>query len=159
MRRKTMFGTALVAAVALAGGSAGGASAKHGKVTTLDCTLQLYAQGAPNPSGIHFGFTHCPKPFGEGLHFNEYTVTPTGPGTGAVAGTFKNFYDRGTTHGSVAMTFAATGPGAVTYTGTVTYTGGTGRYKHVRGSGTIQCATTDGGAHKTCSVTSRLTGV
>lgn len=101
----------------------------------------------------------CPKPFGKGLHFNEYTVTPAAPASGTAAGSFKNFYDRGTMRGSFALTFSATAPGAVTYAGTVTYTGGTGKFKHVRGSGTIRCTTTDGGAQKTCTVNSELTGI
>lgn len=88
-------------------------------------------------------------------------MTPPGPtGPGTVTATFKNFYDRGTTRGTASMTFGPpTAPGNITYSGTVTYTGGTGRFKHVKGSGTIACTTTDGGAHKTCTVNSRLTGV
>ena len=57
------------------------------------------------------------------------------------------------------MTFAATSPMNITYKGTVTYTGGTGKFRHVKGTGTIECTTTDGGAHKACTVKSRLTGL
>lgn len=159
MRPSTTITTTFVMAVALAAAPATAAPAKQKKVTAINCTLELYAQGAPTPSGIHFGFPHCTKPLGKGLHFNEYTVTPTGPGTGTVAARFKNFYDRGTMRGTAAMTFAATAPGAITYTGTLTYTGGTGKFKHVRGTGTIRCTTTDSGARKSCSVASRLTGI
>jgi hypothetical protein len=41
----------------------------------------------------------------------------------------------------------------------VTYTGGTGAFTHVKGTGTVACTTTDGGAHKSCVVDSKLTGV
>ncbi|CAN5616675.1 hypothetical protein BH20ACT17_BH20ACT17_05900 [soil metagenome] len=158
MRRSWILSAALVATTALALAPAGGA-AKSNKTTQLSCALELYAQGMPNPSGIHFGFVKCPSPFGKGLHYSAYTVTPTGMGTGTVAGTFKNYYNRGTTRGTVALTFAATSPKDITYTGTVTYTGGTGRFKHVKGSGTIQCTSSDGGARKACTVNSTLTGV
>ena len=57
------------------------------------------------------------------------------------------------------MTFTATSPENVTYTGTVTYTGGTAAFRRARGSGTITCTTTDGGAHKSCTSNSKLTGV
>jgi len=57
------------------------------------------------------------------------------------------------------MTFSATSPKDIAYTGTVTYTGGTGKFKHVNGSGTIHCTSSDGGAHKACTVNSTLTGV
>ena len=159
MRRRSIFTTALMATAGLAAAPLGGASAQGDKVTKLTCTLELNAQGAPNPSGTHFGFATCPKPFGKGLHYNSYTVTPSAPGQGSIAASFKNYYNLGTARGKAAMTFAATSPMNITYKGTVTYTGGTGRFRHVKGSGTIECTTTDGGAHKSCTVTSKLTGL
>jgi hypothetical protein len=39
------------------------------------------------------------------------------------------------------------------------YPGGTGRFEHGGGSGTIECTSTDGGAHRTCTVDSKLTGI
>ena len=59
----------------------------------------------------------------------------------------------------VAMTFAATSPMNITYQGTLQYIGGTGKFRRVRGSGTIECTTSDGGAHKSCTVKSKLTGL
>ena len=159
MRHRWIGSTALIATAGLTALSAVGASAQGANVTKLDCTLALNAQGAPNPSGIHFGFATCPKPFGKGVHYNSYTVTPTGPGQGTIAARFKNYYNLGTARGRAAITFAATSPTNITYTGTVTYTGGTGKFRHVRGNGTIECTTTDGGAHKSCTVKSRLTGL
>lgn len=159
MRRRRIFTAVLMASAGLAVGPLGGAAAHGEKVTTLTCTLALNAQGAPNPSGIHLGFAKCPKPFGKGLHHNSYTVTPTGPGQGSVVAKFKNYYNLGTARGRATMTFAATSQSNITYSGTVTYLGGTGRFRHVKGSGTIRCTTTDGGVHKSCTVTSKLTGV
>lgn len=148
--RQRIITTALMASAALAVGSGAGASAQT--VMQVTCTLGLFAQGPPNPSGIQFGLVECPAPFGNGVHYDTYTVMPTGPGHGTVAGSFKNYFDRGTRSGTFALTFAATSPTNIAYTGTVTYTGGTGRFKHLRGSGAIECTTTDGGAHKSCTV-------
>ena len=159
MRQGRIFTTMLAATAAVAVTASSGAAAKPVKVTKLACSLQLNAQGQPNPSGIHLGFASCSRPFGKGLHHNAYTVSPTSPGHGTVTARFKNYYDRGTTRGTAELTFAATSPTNITYTGTVTYTGGTGAYRHVKGSGTIACTTTDGGAHKACKVNSRLTGI
>jgi hypothetical protein len=157
--RKLILTTAVLTAAALALAPAGGAAAKKQRAKDFSCTLQLFAQGAPNPSGIQFGLASCPSPFGHGVHYDAYTVTPTSPGHGTIAGKFKNYYNRGTAHGTFALTFAASSPGQIAYTGTVTYTGGSGRFKHVKGAGTIECTSADGGAHKSCTVNSRLTGV
>lgn len=160
MRRSWVVSTAaLIATAGLAATQAGGASAKRDRITQLECTLALNAQGAPNPSGIHLGFATCPKPLGKGVHYSSYTVTPTGPGQGTIAVRFKNYYNLGTTRGRAAITFTATSPTNITYTGTVTDSSGTGRFKHAKGSGTILCTTTDGGAHKSCTVKSRFTGL
>ena len=80
-------------------------------------------------------------------------------GNGSIAVRFKNYHNAGTTSGTVAGTFTATSPTDITYTGTITYTRGTGRFKRVRGSGTVRCTTTDGGAHKACTVNSKVTEV
>ncbi len=159
MRRRSIITTALAASAALAVSPGIGAAAKSPKVTKLTCTLAMNAQGAPNPSGIHLGFATCPRPFGRGLHYNSYTVTPTAPGQGSIAARFKNYYDRGTAKGTAALTFTASSPANITYTGTVTYTGGTGAFRRVRGRGTIECTSADGGAHKSCTVKSTLTGI
>ena len=162
MRRRLIVTTALLATAALAAGPATGAPAKTNNAKQFTCAIEMYAQGPPQgtpPSGIHFGFVTCPKPFGGGLHYNSYTVTPTGPGQGTISASFKNYYNRGTTTGTAELAFQATSPMDIAYTGTVTYTRGTGRFKHVRGSATIQCTTSDGGAHKSCTVNSTLTGV
>jgi hypothetical protein len=160
MGRSRYIATALAAATAVAllpGGAA--AAAKSTKAKKFHCTLEQIAQGKPNPSGSHFGFARCPAPFGKGVHYNTYTVTPSSPTSGAIAGKFKNYYNTGTAHGTFALTFSATSPANITYTGTVAYTGGTGAFARVRGTGTITCTTADGGAHKSCVVDSKLTGV
>ena len=159
MRRSRFIATALTAATAIALLPGGAMAAKTTKAKKFRCTLELIAQGKPNPSLTHFGFPACPAPLGKGLHHSTITVTPTSPTSGSIAGKFKNYYNTGTLRGTVAMTFSATSPANITYTGTVTYTSGTGAFRHGKGTGTITCTTTDGGAHKSCVVNSKLTGV
>jgi len=159
MGHRKYIATALAAATAVALLPGGAATAKTTKAKKLHCGLELIAQGKPNPSLVQFGFPSCPAPFGKGLHHSTITVTPSSPTSGAIAGRFKNYYNTGSVRGTVAMAFTATSPANVTYIGTVTYTGGTGAFKHVKGTGKISCTTTDGGAHKSCTVDSKLTGM
>jgi len=164
VRPKYLITTALVASAALAVAPATAAPAKPKTAKTFSCTIDNYALGQPtpaNPSVVHLGFVSCPKPFGKGLHHNRVTITkmPSAGVPGSATATFKNFYNRGTTRGTVALTITPSSTTNITYTGTVTYTGGTGKFKRLKGGGTIQCTTTDGGAHKSCTVNSKLTGV
>ncbi len=162
MRRRYLIPTALVATAALvAGPSAGATATSKKKVTKSTCTIEAFQQGLPNPSAIQFGFVSCPKPFGPGLHYSALTVTSKpAPGVpGAANGNFKNYYNRGTTRGTFELTIVASGPMNFTYTGTVTYTGATGKFKRVKGGGTIVCTTTDGGLHKLCTVNTTVAGV
>ena len=161
MRRRNLISMAVVATSAIALAPGGGASAKSKRVTELSCTIEAFQQGLPNPSAIQFGFVSCPRPLGDGVHYSAFRVTAKpAPGVrGAANGTFKNYYNRGTTSGSFALTITASSPTTLTYTGDVVYTGGTGKFKHIKGGGTIVCTTTDGGAHKLCEVNSTLTGI
>ena len=159
MTRSRIIAVAAIAVTVLTVAPGAGVSAKSKKVTKITTTIEQYAQGAPNPSGIQFGLVRSSAPLGKGLQYSSYTVTPPSAGSPAkVTGTFKNAYDLGTTRGTFALTFPA--PGAnVTYTGTITFTGGTGRFRNIRGGGTIVCTTSDGGAHKRCTVHTTATGI
>lgn len=161
MRRRNPIIVTAMATAAIAAGTGGGASAKSQQVMKRTCTIEIFQQGVPNPSAINFGYVSCPKPFRKGLHYSAVTVTSEpAPGVpGAASGNFKNYYAHGTTRGTFEQTIVASSPSNVTYTGTVTYTGGTGKFKHVKGGGTIVCTTTDGGAHKSCEVNTTLTGI
>lgn len=161
MRRTLISTTAIAAATALLLAPATGATASRKHAKRFTCTLQLAVQGPPQgtpPAQPSLGLVACPAPFGDGVHQSTAVATPTSPGHGTVAVNFKNYYDAGTTRGTVTGTFAATSPTDITYTGTVTYLGGTGRFRHVRGGGTIDCTSSDGGAHKACTVHTTLTG-
>lgn len=164
MRRRLIITTALAATAALATGSAGplAASANEKRVTQLGCTFELFTQGLPQgapPSTKSFGLVSCPRPFGKGLHYGSSTATPTGDGQGTVAVSFKKYFDRGTISGTVVGTFAGANTMNVTYEGAVTVTGGTGRFKHVKGSGRLACTSANGGARKSCTVDLRLRGI
>jgi hypothetical protein len=164
MRRTWITAGALTTTTAIALGAAGAGSGIAAKPRTsqISCGLELIAQGplqGTPPTGVSFGHVTCSSPFGKGVHYDSATVTPTSPGSGSIAVRFKNYYNAGTTSGTVAGTFSSTSPTDITYTGTVTYTRGTGRFKRVRGGGTNSCTTTDGGAHKACTVHSKVTGV
>ncbi len=162
MRRTWIHITALTATTALLLAPATGVTANRKHAKNFTCTLQLNVQGPPQgtpPAAESLGLVGCPAPFGDGVHHSTAVATPTSPGHGTIAVSFKNYYDRGTTNGTVTGTFAATSPTDITYTGTVTYLGGTGRFRHVRGGGTIDCTSSDGGAHKACTVHTKLTGV
>jgi hypothetical protein len=162
MRRRLIIATALAATGVLAIAPGTGASAKAKHVTKLSCGLELSAQGPPQgtpPQTTSFGLVTCPRPLGRGLHYSTSSVTPTAPGQGTVAVSFKKYFDRGTIRGTVAGTFAATSPMNVTNRGTVTVTGGTGAFKRVKGRGSITCTSADGGAHRSCTFKLRLTGV
>jgi hypothetical protein len=161
VRRRNLISMALVVTPAIALAPAAGVSAKSRTVTKLSCTIEAFQHGVPNPNAIQLGFVSCPKPLGKGLHYSAFTVTSKpAPGVpGAASGTFRNHFNRGTTSGTFELTIAASSPTNLTYTGTVTYTGGTGRFKHIKGGGTILCTTTDGGARKLCEVNATLTGI
>lgn len=162
MRHTITITTALAAIAALALIPGAGATAKGERATYLTCTFELSTLGPPQgvpPTANSFGLVACPRPLGEGVHYGSATATPTSPGHGTTVVSFKKYFDQGTIRGTVAGTFAATSPLDITYEGTVTMTGGTGRFKHVKGGGRLRCTSSDGGPHKSCTVTLKLTGI
>jgi hypothetical protein len=145
---------ALVATLAVTTATAVGAGpAKNVEVT---CTLQMQTLAAPGTSGEDFGTVNCASVFGKGVQHDTLTVTPTSPTTAVVTGPFKQFFDTGTIHGRTNLAASITSEGVVTYTGTAKISGGTGAYKHLRGSAKIKCSSPDGGTHTTC--TEKATG-
>lgn len=161
MRRTLTLTTALAASAVLALGAGSGAAAKSKRVTQISCGLELTAQGPPQgtpPATQSFGVVSCPRPFGAGVHQGSSTATAPVDGRGTFAVNFKKYFDRGTIRGTVTGTFTASPPN-VANTGTVAIAGGTGAYRRARGTGTLNCASTDGGVHRSCTFTLKLTGV
>jgi hypothetical protein len=145
---------ALAATLVVATATAAGAGpAKNAEV---NCTFHLQTLAPPGASGEDFGTIDCAS-FGKGVQHDALTVTPTSPTTATVTGPFKQFFDTGTMHGTIKLTASATAAGAVTYTGTAKVSGGTGAYRHVRGSAKVEGSSSDGGTHTTSTAKVTLT--
>jgi len=155
MRPVHIAGAAMVAAVLVATGT--GAEARTAKHFT--CTIQLQTLAVPGTSGAEeFGTVACDRVFGKGVeHDPEVTLTPTTPTTGTGTGPYKQYFNKGTIRGKFTLAYTITPPAAATFTGTATISGGTGAYKHVRGSAKLTCNTADGGTHTTCTEEVTLT--
>ena len=144
----------VVAALALLAGSASGA--KVVKKTT--CTFHLVGVSPPTAvRGEDFGTVSCKKVYGKGVQHDTYTTTTTSPTTGTVKGRYKDFFNKGTTHGKFNIAFSAAPTGVVTYTGTATIDGGTGKFKHSKGTAKVTCTSPDGGVHTNCVDKVKLT--
>jgi hypothetical protein len=156
MRVIRFAGAALVAAVAVAVTAAGADSAKKVKVT---CMLHLQTLAPSGIGRVDFGTVACASVFGKGVQHDRLTVVLTSQTTGIAIGPFKQFFDTGTIHGRMKLIASVASGGVVTYMGTGKVSGGTGAYKHVRGSAKMVCRSPDGGTHTTCTSTARLTGI
>lgn len=144
----SMIGCAVVVLVAL---SATGAAAKSSaKELRINCTATAYNVDYPKLSGLAFGQLKCTEPFGAGVQQARNTTTIVGS-TVHVSGSFKNFFDDGTTSGTVKMS-GPLGQGTLTVKGSATIIGGTGAYKHMKGTGPVSCTTTDNGKTFHCVV-------
>jgi hypothetical protein len=154
MRPIRFAGVVLVAALVVVTATAAAA----GSATKVTCTLQLQTLAAPGASGEDFGTVDCGHVFGKGVqHDPLVTVTPASATTGTATGSFKEFFDAGTIHGTFNLTYTVTPPTAVAYSGTAKISGGTGAYKHVKGSAKVVCSSSDAGTHTTCTDKVRLT--
>jgi hypothetical protein len=157
MRVIRFTGAALVAALVAV--TATVATAGPAKKVKFTCTVRLQTLAPPGGSGEDFGTVACTPIFGKGVQHDVITVTPTSQTTATGTGPFKAFFDTGTIHGTTELTAGPPSGGVVTYTGTAKFTGGTGAYKHVRGSATSQCSSPDGGTHTTCTSKGTVRGI
>ena len=144
---------ACAAALIIVLGSTGAAAQPGAKKPTMKikCTTTTYNVSYPQLSGLNLSTFKCSKPFGAGV---QRAVTKT-KATGSqvtVTGTFKNFFDTGTNHGTVSLSGKVT-TGTITASGSLTVTGGTGAYKGMKGTGKISCTTSDAGKTFHCKVT------
>jgi hypothetical protein len=121
--------------------------AKHGfKHKKVSCELKLHAVKPPRTiEAENFGTISCDKKFlGEGVQHDSSTVTPTSQFSGHFTGPVKQFFDKGTLSGTFTISYV-TDPTtlAVTYNGTIDITKGTGKYKGLKGTGTLVGASPD----------------
>lgn len=126
------------------------AAKSSAKKLQLTCTATAYNVDFPKLSGLAFGQLNCTKPFGAGVQQAHNTTTIVGS-TVKVSGSFKNFFNAGTNSGTLKLS-GSVGPGALKVKGSVTVTGGTGAYKHIKGSGPVSCTTTNAGKTFDCIV-------
>ena len=158
MRSRVRAGVLLIGAsgvLVIALSAASVAAKSSAKTRRLSCTATAYNVDFPQLSGLAFGQLHCSKPFGTGVQRAHNKASVAGS-TEKVTGSFKNFFDDGTTSGTLKLS-GPIGSGAITVTGSVTVTGGTGVYKHMRGTGRTTCTTTDAGKTFHCTVKGKAT--
>jgi len=153
VRHRFVVGVALIAtAGVLVVAGAGGAAAKGGaKATKVRCTATTYNQSYPNLSGFSFSVLKCSMPFGAGVQQATYNESVVGT-TSTASGTFKDFHDLGTVHGTYTLS-GTLGTGAITASGLLKISGGTGAFKGAKGTAKLTCTTTDGGKTYTCTST------
>jgi hypothetical protein len=148
---------AVLATGALAASSSGTAKANCGIKLTTAIPPGATALNPTALTGQDFGPVSCPKPFGSGLQWDSFTVTPTSATTGKISGPYKEWFNTGTFHGVFSLSFAPTSKGTV-YTGKVTIAGGTGAFSHIKGKGKLSCKSTDG-IHTDCTASLSLTSI
>lgn len=159
MRRGAIMAAAAVAGVGVLAVELGTAGAAKTRTRTVSCTLALTAQNPPEaPRGSKFGFVRCTRPLGNGVQYDQYTVTPSSQTTGTVSGPFKHYFNTGTVRGTYKLTYTATGS-TINYTGRAIYRRGTGRFRRARGSGVLTCTSSDSGLHTACTVKGTIRGI
>ena len=133
-----------VSALAIAQKSPRGVPAAHpGQKVT--CQIKLIAVKPPRTiTAENFGEIDCDPVFGKGVQHDSSVVTPASQFSGSFTGPVKQFFDHGTISGHFTISYV-TNPAtlAVTYDGTITIEAGTGKYKNVRGTGTLQGGSPD----------------
>ena len=128
-----------MSAFASAGGSGGEWARNAHPNSKVTCAIKLIAVKPPRTiNAENFGEIDCSPYLGKGVQHDSSVVTPTGQFSGHFTGPVKQFFDNGTLFGQFTIAYV-TNPTtlAVTYNGTITIEGGTGRYKNLRGEGTL----------------------
>ena len=141
MRSRAIAVATTIAAVAVLGTGAQAVMAKPAKAkrtATITCNLRLLIQSFPTASapGEDFGTVSCSGPFGDGIQYDTFTLNPETPTTGTAELRFKAYFDRGTVSGIWRADYEFTGPTTAIFEQRIEWTGGTGKFKHVRGTGT-----------------------
>ena len=134
--RTVALGIAFAAAGLLAPGAhADAAKGKQGVEVT--CQIRSLVQSFPTASapGEDFAFVNCSGPFGEGVHYDTFTLSPETATTGTAELHFKSYFDRGTVSGVWRATYEFTSPTSAVFDQSVEWTSGTGAFRHVRGTG------------------------
>jgi len=140
MRIRAIAVAISIAAAALGAGAQPGTAKppKAKKTEAIACNVRLLTQSFPTASapGEDFGTISCSGPFGDGVQHDTFTLNPETPTTGTAELRFKAYFDHGTVSGVWRATYEFTSATTAIFDQRVEWTGGTGRYKHVRGTGT-----------------------
>jgi len=147
----------VIASVAASGiGLAAGGALAARPAVTVKCMSVSTNQTPGKFHGYSLGLNSCGTPLGKGLQYASYKLTGNTFGSVAIPGpgTFTDYYDAGTTHGSYQFdnTFNLKTDRSFMLRGFVKVLGGTGAYKNAAGLGTITCSTRDLGNHLRCTV-------
>jgi len=111
----------------------------------VSCTINLIAVKPPRTlAAENFGTLSCTPTLGTGVQHDSSFVTPTSRFAGSFTGPYQQFFQTGTIYGHFTISYV-TDPAtlAVTYEGTIAVEGGTGKYKNVRGTGTLKGGSAD----------------
>jgi hypothetical protein len=130
----TAAGACLAAALILAPGAQTAAPKKK----TITCNMRLQTQSFPTASapGEDFGHVRCSGPFGRGVQYDTFTLTPMTPTTGTAELKFKAYFNTGTISGVWRADYVFTSETMGTFVQRVSWTKGTGAFRRVRGTGT-----------------------
>jgi hypothetical protein len=145
----TLVAALSVAALTTVAPASGKVAARAAKTKSITCNLTLFAIiPQPAPTAANFGTTKCTKPFGRGVQQDASVTTRTSPTTGSFTGPFKMFFNDGTIKGTFKIAFRTTLDAAyklvaVNYAGTLKVTFGTGKFKKVKGTGTLSGVSPD----------------
>jgi hypothetical protein len=138
--------TAILGALTVGVGAGGAATNPTVSLSKVSCNSTTF----PSPVGLWFGTLKCSKPLGAGVSRLTFHESVTGDRF-SWTGSYKNYFDRGTIHGTYKMTGTIAGGVESPGTGVVTVTGGTGAFRGATGKGVITCTTHDGGKTFPCS--------
>ena len=111
----------------------------------VTCAIKLIAVKPPRTiTAENFGEIACAPSLGDGVQHDSSVVTPTSQFSGSFTGPVKQFFDKGTLSGHFTISYV-TNPTtlAVTYNGTIDIEAATGRYKNLRGHGTLRGGSPD----------------
>jgi hypothetical protein len=169
VRRSAIAATAaLVTAGGIAIAVVGPAGAGQPSKTKIECTVHLAAQTTfpppPNQRATDYGQVTCNGPFGFGSRYDTFVDHPQSQTEGFANLDFNDFFNTGRIDGTWLVKYVATpqpdGSVAVDYKITVKFKGGTGAFKHAKGSGTGTGHMTDFTIPRaTFKFTATLTGI
>jgi hypothetical protein len=139
----------LLVSLSLVAGAGAASTAKAAK-PKHKCTVAATQQTSGKTTGYDFATTKCSAPYGSGLGYITYVEGASTTGKASDSGTFKAYYNRGTIHGTYALSGPLPTTGPITLTGIIKVLGGTGAFAGTKAKGPMTCTSSDAGAHITC---------